>query len=128
MSERTDYDAIGGHEAVVALVDRFYTAMDTLPQAQTIRALHQDDLTDDRHKLTAFLSGWLGGPPLYWEAYGHPRLRARHMHLPVDTEAAIAWLVCMRVALEQTVPDPAFRDHLLERFSVAAAHIRNTTP
>lgn len=38
------YDRIGGHEAVVRLVDAFYQAMDTLPQAATIRAMHEPDL------------------------------------------------------------------------------------
>lgn len=126
MSLPTDYDAIGGHDAVARLVDRFYTHMDTLPAAQGIRALHDDDLSSDRHKLTAFLSGFFGGPKLYWQAYGHPALRRRHQHLPIDTDAARQWLLCMRHALDDVVEDAALRRHLLRRFSAAAMHIRNT--
>ncbi len=122
----TDHARIGGQQAVIALVDRFYTHMDTLPEAAAIRALHEDDLTADKHKLAAFLSGWLGGPPLYWEAYGHPKLRRRHGHLPIDTAAAEAWLLCMRAALADVVQDPALRHELDTRFTTVAYHLRNT--
>lgn len=120
------YDLVGGHDAVLRLVDRFYTHMDTLPEAATIRALHDDDLSDDRHKLAAFLSGWLGGPPLYWEQYGHPMLRRRHMHLPIDTGAARAWMTCMVRALDEVVADAELRGFLVERFAGVADHMRNT--
>lgn len=120
------YVKLGGHDAVVRLVERFYTHMDTLPQAATIRALHDDDLSGDKHKLAAFLSGWLGGPPLYWQDYGHPRLRQRHGHLPVDTAAAEAWLACMTRALDDVCEDARLRAYLMERFTVVAHHIRNT--
>lgn len=119
------YDLVGGHEAIVRLVDRFYTHMDTLPEAATIRALHHDDLSEDRHKLAAFLSGWMGGPQLYWEQYGHPMLRRRHGHLPIDRAAAAAWLACMSAALEDVVPSAPLRLFLLERFAVVADHLRN---
>lgn len=120
------YDLVGGHAAVVRLVDRFYAHMDTLPEAAAIRALHDDDLTADKHKLAAFLSGWLGGPPLYWEQYGHPMLRRRHGHLPIDTAAARAWMLCMTAALEEVVADPPLRAFLIERFAGVADHVRNT--
>jgi hemoglobin len=121
----SDHARLGGQEAVVRLVERFYHHMDTLPEAAAIRALHDDDLTADKHKLAAFLSGWLGGPPLYWQEYGHPRLRMRHAHLPIDTAAAAAWLTCMMAALGEVVEDAAFREELVARFAHTAAHLRN---
>ena len=121
----TPYEAIGGRDAVVRLVDRFYDLMDTLPEAGGIRALHQDDLTFDRHKLVAFLSGWLGGPELYWEGTSDDLIRQRHAHLPIDTAAAKAWLRCMSGALEEVVADQALRRTLGRRFSRAAMHARN---
>lgn len=125
MTEPSIYERIGGQPAIVALVDRFYTHMDTRPEAAAIRALHDDDLTSDRHKLAAFLSGWMGGPPLYWQEYGHPRLRMRHMHLPIDQAAADAWMGCMRAALDDVVEDEALRAFLAERFADVARHMRN---
>ncbi len=71
----TLYEAIGGDEAVKALTERFYVLMDTLPEAARCRALHPDDLTGSREKLYLYLTGWLGGPPVYVERYGHPMLR-----------------------------------------------------
>lgn len=126
MDDDSPYERMGGHAAVVALVDQFYTTMDTDPVAAEIRALHDDDLTFDKHKLTAFLSGWLGGPQLYWQEYGHPRLRKRHMHLPIDDNAARQWLHCMRTALERQVEDAALREALFARFTQVAYHMRNT--
>jgi hemoglobin len=119
------YERIGGHQAIVDLVDRFYTHMDTLPEAAGIRALHDDDLSSDRHKLAAFLSGWMGGPPLYWHEYGHPMLRKRHLHLPIDTSARDAWLLCMSRALDDTVADAELRTFLLSKFTDVADHMRN---
>ena len=62
-----------------ALVDRFYDLMDETPEFYVIRKLHPQDLAGSREKLFMFLSGWLGGPPLYVEKHGHPMLRARHL-------------------------------------------------
>jgi len=77
--QNTHYDRLGGEEMVRKLVNRFYDLMDQLPEAMTIRQLHAPDLGDAREKFFMFLSGWLGGPSLYIEPYGHPRLRQRPM-------------------------------------------------
>ena len=39
MTTITPYDVIGGEQAILNLVDRFYFYMDTLPEAQGIRAM-----------------------------------------------------------------------------------------
>ena len=57
-------------EGLTKLVDEFYTNMDTLPEARTIRNMHPQDLAESRKKLTYFLSGWLGGPRLFQQHYG----------------------------------------------------------
>jgi hemoglobin len=51
-----------------------------------------------------FLSGWLGGPSLYMEAFGHPRLRMRHMPFAVDEAARDQWMFCMRKAVVSLCP------------------------
>jgi hemoglobin len=75
-------------------VDRFYEVMDTEPKAAGIRAMHHD-LPRANEKLLLFLSGWMGGPQLYIEKYGHPRLRARHLPFPIDESARDQWIYCM---------------------------------
>ncbi len=125
MSEATPYQAIGGETGVRALVERFYEIMDTHEQAKTIRAMHANDLRVTRQKFFKFLSGWLGGPALYVEQYGHPRLRRRHLPFPIDTAAAHAWLLCMHQALEDTLNNEPLRAQLFGSFTQLAMHIRN---
>jgi hemoglobin len=79
MQTQTFYQAVGGEEGLRRLVTRFYQIMDSEPKAAGIRAMHQADLSEASEKLFLFLSGWMGGPPLYIEKYGHPMLRARHL-------------------------------------------------
>lgn len=124
-TERSAYEALGGEAGVRRLVDRFYELMDTLPQARGIRALHPEDLQSSRDKLFKFLSGWLGGPPLYIEQYGHPRLRARHLPFPIGEEDRDAWLLCMTQALTEGGIEPALSDHLFGALSQLADHMRN---
>ena len=121
----TPYDRVGGADGVRRLVDRFYDLMDTRPEAQGIRAMHATDLASARNKLWMFLSGYLGGPQLYIERYGHPRMRRRHMPFPIDESARDAWLLCMNQALDEQVTDTLLRTQLAHSFAQVADHMRN---
>jgi len=125
---QTPYKLLGGETGVRALVDRFYDLMDTLPEAAGIRALHAQDLSSARDKLFKFLSGWLGGPPLYMEKYGHPKLRARHLPFPVGEGERDVWMLCMGRALDETALDPLVREQLKGAFFRTADHMRNRGP
>ena len=124
MDDRSPYERMGGATEVRNLVDRFYDAMERRPDAATILAMHDDDLTESRQKLFEFLSGWMGGPSLYMEKHGHPRLRMRHAPFAVDHAAAVAWMACMDEALEG-VADVSLRHALSGSFGRIAAHMRN---
>ena len=87
----TIYDVLGGEEGVRRLADTFYDRMETLEEAAEIRAMHPDDLSESRQKFFDFLSGWLGGPPLYMQRRGHPMLRRRHFPFPIDASASAQW-------------------------------------
>ena len=121
----TLYQQIGGEETVRKLVDRFYDLMDQAPEVAALRAMHAKSLKASRQKLFEFLSGWLGGPQLYIEKYGHPRLRQRHMPFKVDSEASNQWMVCMRRALEEVVESDELRQGLGRSFHQLANHMRN---
>lgn len=124
--ELSPYQRLGGESAVRQLVVRFYELMDTLPEAQTLRAMHPDDLSGSIDKLFKFLSGWLGGPQLYMEEFGHPRLRMRHMPFPVDAAARDAWMLCMTQAIEEMgIDDELLKGHLLQSLTQTADHMRN---
>jgi len=124
--QRTPYDALGGDEAVRRLVDTFYDAMDRDERFAPIRALHKPDLTEARGKLYEFLSGWLGGPQLYIEKYGHPRLRARHTPFPIGPRQRELWLACMAGALDACAVKGELRDSLDARFAHVAKFMENT--
>lgn len=119
------YARMGGEQAVRRLVDRFYDLMDSLPEARGIRALHPADLSGSRDKLFKFLSGWLGGPALYIEEYGHPRLRMRHLPFPIAEAERDAWMSCMRQALAEMEMDDFLREQLIQSLSNTADHMRN---
>jgi len=123
--ELSPYVRLGGEQAVRGLVDRFYDLMDCLPEARQIRDLHPQDLAGSREKLFKFLSGWLGGPPLYVAEYGHPRLRARHLPFPIGEAERDAWLRCMEQALAETPIEELLRNHLLQSLRNTADHMRN---
>jgi hemoglobin len=119
------FESIGGEAAVRRLVDRFYDLMDALPEAREIRALHPAELAGSRDKLHWFLVGWLGGPPLYVERFGHPRLRARHLPFPIGPRERDQWLFCMRQALQENVADEPVRTQIAAALAQLADHMRN---
>jgi hemoglobin len=123
----TPYERLGGTAAVRTLVERFYDLMDALPEAHEVRKLHPADLAQSREKLYMFLSGWLGGPPLYERTYGHPRLRARHLPFSIGTRERDQWLLCMSKALDTLEIDRALRFQLEQSFFKTADFMRNQT-
>jgi hemoglobin len=120
------FERIGGHEQIVRLVDAFYRAMDTLPEAAAIRAMHEPDLGPTKAVLVKYLSEWMGGPKLYTPERGAPMLRRRHQPFPLDAAARDAWMLCMRQALAEVCPDAALRAELDAAFYKVADFIRNT--
>lgn len=121
----TPYEILGGEPAVRRLTRRFYELMDTLPEAWTIRQLHGESLAGSEEKLFQYLSGWLGGPDLYVRQHGHPRLRARHLPFSIASQERDEWMLCMRMACEEQIADPALRDKLLGALASLADHMRN---
>jgi hemoglobin len=119
------YERVGGDAGVRALVDRFYDLMDSLPEARDIRALHPPTLDGSRDKLHWFLVGWLGGPPLYIERFGHPRLRARHLPFAIGARERDQWMLCMTRAVDELVGDAAVRGVLVGALGPLADHMRN---
>ena len=121
----TTYEKIGGDAVVGKLCDRFYELMDTVPQFQGIRAMHPASLAGSREKLYMFLSGWMGGPDLFVEKFGHPRLRGRHMPFSIGLQERDQWVACMVLAMEDVGIDEAVRAKLLENFFHTADFMRN---
>ncbi|EPZ51135.1 globin, protozoan/cyanobacterial family [Bacteriovorax sp. BAL6_X] len=121
----TPYHKLGGAEGVQELVNNFYEIMDTDPKASKCRATHARSLESANKKLFMFLSGWLGGPSLYIEKYGHPRMRKRHFPFKIGFAERDEWLYCMRKAMDLKKLKPEFDKELWGAFERFAEHMRN---
>jgi hemoglobin len=119
------YEMIGGEKGVRSLVDRFYDLMDSSWEAHDIRKLHAKSLNGSREKLFMFLSGWSGGPQLYVERFGHPRLRMRHLPFAIGSAERDQWLWCMNKALDESQLDPRVVEYLKKHFAETADFMRN---
>lgn len=123
--EVSAYELVGGKEKIDAVVDRFYDLMDEIPEYYGIRKLHPASLEGSREKLKMYLSGWLGGPQLYIERYGHPRLRARHLPFSIGMDERNQWLACMYSAMRDVELPEALQERLQEAFFGTADWMRN---
>lgn len=124
----TPFDRLGGEAAVRAIVERFYDAMTELEP--TLARLHPCDergyvARASRDRFGLFFIGWLGGPQDYVTQHGHPRLRMRHGHVPVDDAMIAAWLRCMKHALAACEVAADVRAYLEPRLTDVAMHLRN---
>ena len=124
-SQSNAYDLIGGEAVIRAIAHTFYQKMATDNQTQKLLSIHQAPLNVSEQKLFEFLSGWLGGPQLYQQKYGHPALRARHMPFAIDESMRDQWLLCMKYAIEDCVKKPEHQAAIYEAISTLADHMRN---
>jgi len=121
----TLYDTIGGEHMLRAMVDRFYDLMELEPEFAGLRALHPPSTDGSREKLFYFLSGWMGGPNLFIERFGHPRLRARHLPFAIGTSERDQWLRAMAWAMQDVGIAEALRLRLMASFFQTADFMRN---
>ena len=123
--EPTLYDAVGGDDFFVQLVDHFY---DNVEAAAALLALYPDqhDLAGARERFRLFLIQYWGGPTTYSDERGHPRLRMRHAPFVIDPEARDRWLAAMRSAVDVMDVDPAIDAALWGYFTNAAEAMRNS--
>jgi hemoglobin len=121
----TPYELLGGDAKVRELVERFYDLMDFEGKYRELRAAHGSSLESAREKLYMFLSGWLGGPPLYTDRFGHPMLRARHLPFAIGSVERDQWMACMVQAMEETDVPEGLRKPLEEALFKTADWMRN---
>lgn len=122
----TPYEELGGDTQVRSLAEAFYDEIET--SAPELRAMLPRDTSGSRQKLYEFLSGWTGGPSLYWEKHGHPRLRMRHAPFAIDDHAASEWSRCMDRALSKIKAPEQLRVYLSTELGKAAVSLRNEAP
>jgi hemoglobin len=122
---KSHFELVGGQAAVDRIVDIFYLRMETLPEAASVRALHSPDLNRSKAVLKEYLAEWLGGPPLYSQARGQPRLRMRHLPFWIGALERDAWMLCMTAAMREVVGPNRLCELLLQMLSKTAHRMRN---
>jgi hemoglobin len=124
--EYTDnfYDAVGGHETFVKLVDVFYEG---IAEDEVLRQMYpEEDLGPAAERMRMFLEQYWGGPGTYSEQRGHPRLRMRHQPFKVDFDARDRWLSHMRKAVDSLELPPLYEQTLWDYFERAAHSMVNS--
>lgn len=123
---RSKYQQVGGMKVISPLVDDFYSIMETDPKAVDCLRTHEGkDLKVSAEKLKFFLSGWLGGPQLFLEKFGHPRLRMRHFPFSIGQKEGEQWLYCMDLALKRSKIRPSLQRELNDAFKQMVELVRN---
>jgi len=85
------------------------------------------DLTKARQHLTWFLTQYWGGPMIFNENRGDPKLRMRHMPFHIGPLERDRWLIHMLNAVNELSQDDLIRTELTNYFVKAAEHLRNDT-
>jgi hemoglobin len=116
------YERVGGDPFFFALVERFYSGVET---DSVLRPLYPSDLDPPRRRLALFLIQYWGGPHTYNAERGHPRLRMRHLPFPIGVAERTAWLSLMRAAVDASDASPKDRQALLDYFETAATALMN---
>lgn len=116
------FERAGGQEGVDRIVEDFYGRIEADPE---IRPVYPVDLEPGKAKLKLFLGQWLGGPQIYTQQFGHPRLRRRHFPFVIDEKHAGRWLRHMRGAMEAAGVPAADLKVIFERLGPLAHHMVN---
>ena len=125
MSVVEEYDVYAriGEDGFRRLVAAFYRQV---PHDDILGPMYPaHDLSGAEKRLRDFLIFRFGGPPVYLEERGHPRLRMRHAPFAVTPDAGARWMTLMNRALaEAALPEDATRV-LRAFFESTAAFLHN---
>lgn len=121
---QTPYQILG-KDGIRRLADAFYDVMDERPQAATIRAMHAENMDLIKDKLYEYLTGWMGGPPIYAAKTGTVCLTDPHKPYPIGPDERDQWLDCMHEALERINASEELKKMLEQPLFQIADTIRN---
>ncbi|MDA1141627.1 MAG: globin [Planctomycetota bacterium] len=122
VQDHTIYSIIG-QDGFYRLLEAFYGRVRS---DLVIGPMYPDqDWAGSEKRLRDFLIYRFGGPAIYIEERGHPRLRMRHMPFPIGTAARDRWLKLMGEAMLETELPEAVREHLSGFFDQTADFMRN---
>lgn len=123
------YVILGEETGLKKLVFDFYEIMETDPKAKNCLSVHElfegKVDTQSKDRLFMFLSGWLGGPNLFVDNIGAPRMRMRHAHVKISESERVEWLYCMQQALRQKKLKMKERKIFLRSLEALSLRIKN---
>lgn len=112
-----------GPEQLVKLVDSFYNLVFASEKIGPL-FIHSDKVLVKK-KQFLFLTQFLGGPVLYSQEFGHPKMRMRHLPHQIDNAAKEEWLSCMKQAIETLEIGRDLKVELYNCFPQLAEHMVN---
>lgn len=120
------YEQIGGAEGVDQLVNTFCDVIENTEEGKPVLVLHLRGHGMDHARVEQFnfFSGFLGGPRLYAEKWGHSNVREIHQHVEIDETASQAWLNCMSMTMDKLAYPTSLKDQLMQNFNDMAALLR----
>lgn len=118
----TLYSRIGDNN-LRHLVETFY---DLVFKSEIIGHLFKTDKEEIKRKQFMFLTQFLGGPQLYSQEFGHPKMRMRHLPHRIDNQAKEEWLRCMYIAVQSLEMEPELKTALYNCFPPIAQHMVNS--
>ncbi len=121
-SQYTIFELVGGEDTIRSMVDAFYARIET---ESLLLPMYPEDLAGSRHRLFIFLVQFFGGPPIYTEERGHPRMKMRHAPFPIGPAERDAWLTHMLAAMDETGIDEPMRTLMRDYFIRTAEHMMN---
>ena len=101
-----------GETGVFQMLEDLYARL----EESSVRHLFPEDMVAASRKSGAFFVQLLGGPPLFSQQYGPPRLRARHLPFEIDQAARDVWVACFEDVLENAVERYGFPEEHLAGF------------
>lgn len=104
-----------GVEGMTRLLQDFYLQLGRSPIA-ALFPQGETALREAGEKSALFFVGVCGGPPLYAQAYGPPRMRARHLPFSIDAAARQHWLDCWEPVLARAPQELGFPEAALPGF------------
>ena len=110
-----------GEEGVFQLLEDFYLEL----ERSDVRDLFPADMVAASRKSGAFFVQLLGGPPLFSQQYGPPRLRQRHLPFEIDQAARDEWIACFERTLENAEERYGFPADCLDDFRTFLATFAN---
>jgi len=122
--QQTAYEILGD-QGIKDLAKAFFEAMDELQLAAEIRAMHSENLDLVTRMMSAYLTGWMGGPPVYQAIKGTVCLTDPHEPFRIGPKERDQWLACMDEALNKIGANDDLKQMLKEPMKHVAETVRN---